>query len=73
MTRVLEETAVRMLFPCVPTEKITGYGRVTATAKLHYYIEPQGTGVNGFIYPRFEISHIHLFALIVARPFTVVR
>src|SRR6218665_1112900 len=39
-------------------------------AKL--YIEPQGTGVNGSIYPRFDISHIHLFALIVARPFTKV-
>jgi len=36
------------------------------TAKLHY-IEPQGTGVKGSIYPRFEISNINLFALIVAR------
>jgi len=68
----LGRKAVRMLFPCVPTEKSTGYGRVNTTAKLHY-IEPQGTGVNGSIYPRFEINHIHLFALIVARPFTVVR
>src|SRR6218665_1345819 len=42
------------------------------TAKLHY-IEPQGTGVNGSIYPRFKISHTHLFALIVAGPFTIVR
>ena len=42
------------------------------TVKLHY-IERQGTDVNGSIYPRFEISHIHLFALIVAGPFTVVR
>jgi len=43
------------------------------TAKPHY-IEPQGTGINGSIYPRlFEISHIHLFALIVAGQFTVVR
>jgi len=42
------------------------------TAKLHY-IEPQGTIVSGSIYPWFEISHIHLFALIVARPFTIVR
>ena len=29
--------------------------------------------INGSIYPRFEISHIHLFALIVAGPFTIVR
>src|SRR6218665_440240 len=42
------------------------------TAKLHF-IKPQGTGVNGSIYPRFEISHIHLFALIVARPFIIGR
>jgi len=42
------------------------------TAKLHD-IEPQGTGDNGSIYPRLEISHIHLFALIVAGPFTDVR
>src|SRR6218665_2244273 len=34
----------------------------------------QGTVVNSSIYPRFEISHRHLFALIiVTRPFTVVR
>ena len=45
---------------------------ITITAKLHY-IEPQGTSVNGSIYPRFEISHIHLFALIVVGPFTIVR
>jgi len=38
----------------------------------HHYIEPQGTGVNGSIYSRFEISHIHFFALVVAGPFTVV-
>src|SRR6218665_2914694 len=38
-----------------------------------HYIEPQGTGVNGSIYPRFEISYIHLFALIEAGPFTIVR
>ena len=42
------------------------------TAKLHY-IEPQQTGINGSIYPKFEISHTLLFALIVAGPFTDVR
>jgi len=42
------------------------------TAKPHY-IEPQGTGVNGSIYPRCEINHIHLSALIVVWPFTIVR
>ena len=41
------------------------------TIKLHY-MKPQGT-VNGSICPRFEINHIHLFALIVAGSFTVVR
>ena len=30
----------------------------TSTAKRHY-IEPQRTGVNGLIYLRFEINHIH--------------
>jgi len=40
-------------------------------AKL-YYIEPQGAGVNSSIYPRFEVSHIHSSALIVAGPFTIV-
>jgi len=48
------------------------YLRYIYTAKLHY-IEPQGTGINGSIYPRFKISHINLLALIVAGPFTVVR
>jgi len=42
------------------------------TAKL-LYIEPQGTGFNGLIYPRFEVSQIHLFALILAGPFAIVR
>ena len=45
--------------------------QTTHTVKL-LYIAPQGTGVNGSIYPRFEINHIHLFALIVPGPFTVV-
>jgi len=35
---------------------------IFTTAKLHY-IEPQGTDINGSIYPRFEISHIYLFIL----------
>jgi len=43
----------------------------TITAKLHY-IKSQGTSVNGSIYSKFEISHIHLFALIVAGPFTFI-
>ena len=39
------------------------------TVKLHY-IEPRGTGS---IFLRFEIGRVHLFALILAGPFTVVR
>jgi len=45
---------------------------IKSTAKLHYSIVPQGIGVKGSIYTRFEISHIHLFALIVAGLFNVV-
>jgi len=45
----------RNVYKQVSTVKIYAY-----TAKLHY-IEPQGTGVNGSIYPRFKVSHIHLF------------
>jgi len=48
------------------------YIKEVITAKLHY-IEPQRTSVIGLIYLTFEISHIHLFALIVAGPFFVVQ
>ena len=43
-----------------------------SSAKLRY-IEPQGTGINGSIYPRFIMSHLHLFALTVVGSFTVVH
>src|SRR6218665_1360552 len=48
-------------------------GNVCCLAAKHkkkpHYIEPQGTCVS--VYPRFEINLIHLFALIVAEPFTI--
>ena len=62
------------MFPCYLCVVLFLFFKVIViiTAKL-YYIESQGTGVNGSIYSRFEISHIHLFPLIVAGPFTIVR
>lgn len=46
-------------------------GECLQSCTLKPHIEPQGTGVDGSIYPKFKISHIDLFAMTVAGQFTV--